>query len=59
MRRDSLFWGSALILLGVLLYLQTQGTHQQCLSILLAHRHDAGGDLAHPGCILEACTDDR
>jgi hypothetical protein len=25
MRRDSLFWGSALILLGVLLYLQTQG----------------------------------
>lgn len=25
MRRDSLFWGGALILLGVLLYLQTQG----------------------------------
>jgi hypothetical protein len=25
MRRDSLFWGSALIILGVLLYLQTQG----------------------------------
>ena len=25
MRRDNLFWGTALILVGVLLYLQTQG----------------------------------